>query len=115
MKNTIENLATYVIATKDGKVLEVADFSRENGGGVRIWARTDESGDTQQWVLEKVVEDYYKFTNRFSGKVLDVVMQGAENGAWLHQWDYIGADSQEWKVEPAARGLFKNRNQVSGQ
>ncbi len=98
----------YQIAAADGRVLEVADFSVENGASVQLWENANI--DSQKWLLAEVGEGVYKLENKLTGKVLDVIDAGAENGAWLHQWDFVGADNQLWTVEPTANGLYKLRS-----
>ena len=75
---------TYVtIAARDGRVLEVADFSHDSGALVQLWA--DAGEDSQRWVAVEVAEGLYKLENKLTGKVLDVIASGADNGAWVHQ------------------------------
>ena len=95
---------TYVtIAARDGRVLEVADFSHDSGALVQLWA--DAGEDSQRWVAVEVAEGLYKLENKLTGKVLDVIASGADNGAWVHQWDYLGKDNQLWELVPAGKGL----------
>lgn len=63
----------------------------------------------------EVAEGLYKLENKLTGKVLDVINAGSQNGAWLHQWDYIGKDNQLWTLEPAADGRWKVRSKLSGR
>ena len=71
-------------------MLEVADFNTASGAAVQLWDNVKE--DSQIWLLVEVAEGLYKLENKLTGKVLDVINAGSQNGAWLHQWDYIGTD-----------------------
>ncbi|MEG1446270.1 MAG: RICIN domain-containing protein [Ruthenibacterium sp.] len=102
----------YTIATKDGHVLEVAGLSHEKGAGAQLWENA--KGDSQTWLAVEVSDGIYKLQNKLSGKVLDVIAEGANNGAWLHQWEYIGKDNQLWSFEEAGNG-YKIKSKLSGK
>ena len=89
-KKPVSNVC-YQIAAKNGRVLEVADFNTASGAAVQLWDNVKE--DSQIWLLVEVAEGLYKLENKLTGKVLDVINAGSQNGAWLHQWDYIGKDN----------------------
>ena len=62
-----------------------------------------------------MAEGLYKLENKLTGKVLDVIASGADNGAWVHQWDYLGKDNQLWELVPAGKGLYKIKSKLSGK
>ena len=59
----------YTIASKDGRVLEVADFDHASGAAVQLWENT--GVDSQKWLAVEVVDGLYKLENKLTGKVLD--------------------------------------------
>ena len=81
-----------------GKVLTVEGNSTE--ALARLVAAKDDGSQFQQWKLEKD-GDYYKVTNRKSGKVADVENDSEDDGASIIQWDdkSEGNDNQRWTKE----------------
>lgn len=61
-------------------------------------------------VPEIVSGGIYKIINRNSGKALDVYQQSIADGAIIHQWDYLNASSQQWKLTSAGNGYFTLTN-----
>ena len=104
-KKPVSNVC-YQIAAKNGRVLEVADFNTASGAAVQLWDNVKE--DSQIWLLVEVAEGLYKLENKLTGKVLDVINAGSQNGAWLHQWDYIGrtTSSGRWSRRRTAAGRY---------
>lgn len=77
-KKPVSNVC-YQIAAKNGRVLEVADFNTASGAAVQLWDNVKE--DSQIWLLVEVAEGLYKLENKLTGKVLDVINAGSQNGA----------------------------------
>ena len=86
----------HIVSLDSGKVLEVADSSKDNDAKIVIKTKGD--GESQQWKMVKV-GDYVKFVNRNSGRVLDVPNLSKEEGLQIIQWDDNGGENQQWKVE----------------
>ena len=61
-------------------------------------------------VPEIVSGGVYKIVNRNSNKALDVYQQSTADGAVIHQWDYLNANSQQWKLTGAGNGYFTLTN-----
>jgi alpha-amylase len=55
------------------------------------------------------INGLYRITARHSGKALDVAGISLNNGANLHQWDYVGGRNQQWQVEDVGGGRYKIR------
>ncbi|MEG1873743.1 MAG: RICIN domain-containing protein [Ruthenibacterium sp.] len=91
MKNIVSG-TYYIIAAPDGRVLEVADFDHNNGAAVQLWK--NEGADSQMWLAEEIVPDTFRLVNKLTGKALDIIDAGVNDGAWLHQRDYLGAYKQ---------------------
>ena len=102
----------YQIAAKDGRVVEIAGMDCNSGATVQLWENGN--GDSQKWLAVEVETGWYKLQNKMSGKVLDVMSAGSDNGARLHAWDYVGKDNQLWAFE-AVKGGFKLRSKRSGR
>lgn len=73
------------------------------------------SAEGQEWKFEEVADGWLKIVSKDSGKVLDIILGGTENGAQIHQWDYTGADNQLWRVESAGRCVYKIVSKASGK
>lgn len=82
-----------------------------NGEEIAIVA----SAEGQEWKFEEVSDGWVKIVSKDSGKVLDIILGGTENGAQVHQWEYTGADNQLWRVESAGRFVYKIVSKASGK
>lgn len=102
---SIKKESIYTIQTSNGKVLEVADFSYENGGSVRIWSPVDSSA--QHWKLMESSNGFYRIINVFSDTALDIAMRGNEDGTIVHHWESADTESQLWSFVEADSGCFK--------
>jgi hypothetical protein len=50
-----------------------------------------------------------------SGKVLDVKGASDDNGAPIHQWDWVGGDNQKWHLDDVGGGLWRIISVKSGK
>lgn len=57
---------------------------------------------------------YYKITNKYSGKALDIEGASVSDGAFVIQKTYAGTNSQKWKLTSAGAGNYNiaNRNSL---
>ncbi len=119
--NTLINGAVYKITSKlSGKCVDVQDLSKINGGNVQQYGYG--GGNNQKWKAESLAGGYWKFTSMDSGKCLEVGNYSNDNGnvfingvaqGNVRQWDYVGNDYQQWKIEPSDAGSFKFTNKGS--
>ena len=72
------------------------DFNTASGAAVQLWDNVKE--DSQIWLLVAVAEGLYKLENKLTGKVLDVINAGSQNGAWLHPVSYTHLDVYKRQV-----------------
>lgn len=101
----------YLIKAPNGKVLEVKNFNTENGAAIRLW---DYAGQPwQQWQFLDAGEGRWRIQNRFTGKMIDLVMGGVTEGTWLHQWSRTSGLSQCWALEPTRSGHIRIRNALA--
>jgi len=49
----------------------------------------------------------YQITNVTSGKALDVAAGSTQDGANVHQWEYVGGDNQHWTLEAVGDGTYR--------
>ena len=104
---------TYLIVNrKSGKALS-AESNAENGGVVEQFFLTRE--DNKLWTAEKADKGTWKLVCKDSGKCLDVINGGEVDGAWVHQWDYVGGETQHWKLEATKDGYYKIINAKSNK
>jgi hypothetical protein len=57
------------------------------------------------WAGTAFVGNYY-LLNVHSGKALDVDGVSVNNGANVHQWDYVNGANQKWQFVPAGNGTY---------
>ncbi len=99
-KFTITRLddGTYRIAAENGQVLDVAFGSTELGANIILW--DDTSSDNQRWYIVSTGEDTYKFINKATGGVLDVLGNKKTRNTRIQQWDDNGSGAQEFELIP---------------
>ena len=56
----------------------------------------------------------YQLVARHSGKVLDVSGISKNNGANVHQWEYVGGANQHWQITPVGNGYYTLKAKHSG-
>ena len=100
-----------IVNRRTGKALTAV--GADNGQNVVQAALTNE--DTQVW-MQAGSRGPVKFINKASGKALDVVDGGVENGTWAHVWDDLeDAPSQKWEVVRLTATYKKLKNVQSGK
>ena len=53
----------------------------------------------QNWKFFPEENGCYCIVSTKSKKVVDIIAGGTVNGAWVHQWETVSANSQLWKLE----------------
>lgn len=109
------NSKSYQILSKQsGKAISVEDCDAGNGALLAM-NTPDKNVASQFWKLEPAADGYCRLVNTASGKSIDVINGGTENGAWLHQWEPCDTDTQLWKLESSSRGCYKLISKASGK
>ena len=84
----------HVRGVQSGLCLEVTGAGTTNGVNVQQATCADVP---QQWLDVLAVEGgAWRFTFEHSGKVLDVSDVSQNNGALVHQWDWVDGANQRW-------------------
>jgi hypothetical protein len=65
--------------------------------------------------LTPVIGGRYKIIAKHSAKSMDVSGNSLNDGANVHQWDYVGGNNQRWNVLDGGGGLFKLQAVHSGR
>lgn len=102
-----------IISKQNGKFLETAEDSKENG--VLAVLNIKKQEEAQTWEISDAGDGYCKLRNCISGKMLDVIAGSSENGAWLHQWESADVQSQLWKLESLEDGSYKILSKQGGK
>ena len=99
MKKTIKNNENYVIVSvRSSKAMEAKNDT------VMMMEQT--GADSQVWTFVDNGDGCWKIVSKATGKVMDVMLAGTQNGAQIHQWDDLGAENQLWLAEQQADGFF---------
>ena len=94
---TISDGEYHIISALDSsKALDVAWGSKENGANIQLYDNL-ENGD-QTFYVTYLGNGAYKIVNSNSGRCLDVDAAGMEAGTNVQQYDYAGADQQQWII-----------------
>ena len=108
MKKEFKATLEYTIAAKaSGLLLEVVEGNEANGTAVCL-APAD--GSTKQLWKIKQDKDLCQIFSKATGKCLDVIDGGTEDGAWIHQWENLSAPNQVWTAEAVSEGVYKLKN-----
>lgn len=104
-----------IISRQNGKVLDVANGNKDNGGNVQAW--DDNGTSAQRWKIETRFDPNrsYALFNLNSNKALEVASIGKENGGNIQQWDYKGKKNQLWYLIPVESGYYKIVSKNSGK
>lgn len=70
--------------------------------------------DAQLWSIVEG-KNGAKIVNKASGKVLDVMSEGTDNGTWAQTWEDVAGESQVWNVVSASASYKKLVNVRSGK
>lgn len=97
-----------IISRQSGKALEAS----EDGA---VYMNDPGNGESQQFGFVPAADGSWRIVSRLTGKVLDVIWDGRENGAQIHQWDETGADNQLWTVETVSRWYVTLKAKASGR
>ena len=98
MPTSKKNVYTIVLHNTK-KVLGAADPSAENGCPVLL--QDADNSVSQQWELISS-ETGCKLAHKASGRLLDVMQAGTENGSRLQLWEDVNGDSQLWDLVPVS-------------
>ncbi|MBS6249886.1 MAG: RICIN domain-containing protein [Clostridiales bacterium] len=109
-KSPFDCAAFYTITSKlSGKAVTACGESE-----VRMFAPTEE--ECQQWKLVAADDGAYRLISKTTGKALDIMLAGENDGAQLHQWkEDISAPTQSWVLEQTQDGSYKIKSAVSGK
>lgn len=104
----------YTLINKhSGKVIDVANFSSDNGAYINQWQNNLSAN--QQWDLTDLGNGYYSLIAAHSGKSLDVYGWNSENGAEARQWEYTAATNQQWQIEAQGNDYYRVTSRYSGK
>lgn len=87
-----------VVNSSTGDLAQIEQ--RDDQGNARLWKVTDLGGGD------------YKIINVNSGKALDVLYGLTDPGTLLVQYPYSGGNSQRWKIEYQAFGLYRIKSKM---
>jgi len=71
--------------------------------------------DNQLWKFEHIGDGYYKITNKYSKKVLDVLSYSKEDEANVIQYKWNDTDNQKWRLHLIENGYLKIISKNSGK
>lgn len=103
----------WIINKHSGRALDVAEFSRVDGGNVQQWQYA--GSDNQLWTLRATGNGTYTLQAKHSGKYLDVASASRTDGANIQQWTGNGTVAQQFRVEDIGGGLYRIINSGSGK
>ena len=103
---------TYRIVNRNsGKVLSVANDSKDNGANVHQW--TYDERTSQQWKI--IDEGSYMILNVNANKVLDMDSESKSDGGNAFIWPDTWGSNQRWLIEYAGNSYVNIINYNSGK
>lgn len=89
---------TYYYWIKVTDTSNVVTYSQAISGKLATAAAAQTTTTTQTTSSSNSIAGNYKITNKFSGRVLDVVGNSYNTSAQIQQYDYNGNSNQKWGV-----------------
>jgi hypothetical protein len=94
----------------------------ENTGGAVSQLSWIYPGQTKQIIpqaylypISGIPNGTYKLTAKHSGRAATVIGWSTTDGGIVHQWEYVDAASQQWKIESVGDGYYRLTNVHSGK
>ncbi|MDR2655200.1 MAG: RICIN domain-containing protein [Oscillospiraceae bacterium] len=94
--NIQANIPYQIISKETGKAVQA-------GVNDQVFLYDPSGNEDQLWNFVPVGE-HYKIVSRISQELLDVSLDGTENGTYIHQWEDVNAENQIWRVDPYEDG-----------
>jgi hypothetical protein len=90
--------AVYIVNSTSGKVLDVEQFSMENGGNIHQWDLGDGTSNVnQKWIIDELADGTHRIMAANSNKVIEVDGDAnSTSGTNLHQWEWRDWNRQKW-------------------
>lgn len=104
-----DTAADYTITSKlSGKAITAC-------GDIDIRMFSPTGAENQQWKLLEAAGGAYRLLSKATGKAMDIILAGENDGAQLHQWEDLAVASQCWKIEQTQDGCCKIKSALSGK
>jgi murein DD-endopeptidase MepM/ murein hydrolase activator NlpD len=98
----VDTSKTYQIqSVSSGKVLDIPNFSQEDGMSIIQYTAKQEDNKNQLWRFESLSgsdQGYYRIVSVLNGKCLDIQKASIDPAALLIQFTCNGGDNQKWKT-----------------
>jgi len=104
---------TMVSVLNNSRAVDIANGSRDNGGGVQIFQVN--STIAQNFEITRGLDGFYTIRSVASGRVLDVHNATTHNGSAIQIWDSNNSCAQKWLIAPRENGQFVIRSACSGK
>lgn len=105
----IDGAVYKISAACSGKVLDVAEVSKNPGANIHQWEFVQ--GENQKWKLVASADGYWYIESVWSGLVLDGDAWGTADGTNIIQWNRGNNQAnQKWKIEANGDGTYRLTN-----
>ena len=95
---TISDGEYHIVSGLDSsKALDVYGASKDNAANIQIYSNLSDGRET--FHVTYLGNGAYKIINSNSGRCLDVDGAGMTAGTNVQQYDYVGADQQQWIIQ----------------
>lgn len=104
---TVSDGEYHIVSALDNNMgLDVEGASSDLCANIRIYNNLLD--EKQVFIVNYLGDGYYKITNKYSGKSLDVANGGMQAGTNVWQYDYKGDDAQKWIIKESGDGKYFN-------
>jgi hypothetical protein len=93
--------AVYIVHNESKKVLDVAQFSVEDGGNIHLWEKGDGIDNVnQKWIINELADGTHRIMAVNSHKVIEVDGDAnSASGTNVQQWGWREWNRQKWIFE----------------
>lgn len=104
---TVSDGEYHIVSALDNNMgLDVEAASSDLCANIQLYNNVLD--DSQVFVVNYLGDEYYKITNKHSGKSLDVANGGMKSGTNVWQYDYTGDNAQKWIIKESGDGKYFN-------
>ncbi len=111
-KTLEEGIYTIKSAINENYVLDICNFSNEDGANVELWKNKDTMN--QKFYIKYLGDGYYNISLVYSNKCLDVEGAAQKSGTNIEIWRNNSQKNQQWIIKEVEDGYYNIISKCNG-